>query len=212
MSAASVTLPKDSPQFWLPVQLRGSESVALSVFVHCRTLPEQFSGFFQGIVTCIKGPVTLWSLIDKRRLDLSSELFCYAVNCWVQYSSVTQSCPTLWDPMNCSMPGLPVHHQLPEFTSNSRPSSPSSRTFLLKVYYCHTQSIVPLSNHLLSGGVQSLSCVRFFATLWTAARQASLSFTISQSLLLLMSIELMMPSIHLVLLSPSPPAFNLSQH
>ena len=34
----------------------------------------------------------------------------------VQFSSVTQSCPTLGDPMNCSTPGLPVHHQLPEFT------------------------------------------------------------------------------------------------
>ena len=34
----------------------------------------------------------------------------------VQFSSVTQSCPTLCDPMNCSTPGLPVHHQLPEFT------------------------------------------------------------------------------------------------
>ena len=33
-----------------------------------------------------------------------------------QFSSVTQSCPTLCDPMNCSMPGLLVHHQLPEFT------------------------------------------------------------------------------------------------
>ena len=33
----------------------------------------------------------------------------------VQFSSVTQSCPTLCDPMNLSMPGLPVHHQLPEF-------------------------------------------------------------------------------------------------
>ena len=33
-----------------------------------------------------------------------------------QFSSVTQSCPTLCDPMNRSMPGLPVHHQLPEFT------------------------------------------------------------------------------------------------
>ena len=30
--------------------------------------------------------------------------------------SVAQSCPTLHDPMNCSTPGLPVHHQLPEFT------------------------------------------------------------------------------------------------
>ena len=34
----------------------------------------------------------------------------------VQFSSVAQSCPTLWDPMACSTPGLPVHHQLPEFT------------------------------------------------------------------------------------------------
>ena len=34
----------------------------------------------------------------------------------VQFSSVAQSCPTLCNPMNCSTPGLPVHHQLPEFT------------------------------------------------------------------------------------------------
>ena len=34
----------------------------------------------------------------------------------VQFSSVTQLCPTLCNPMNHSMPGLPVHHQLPEFT------------------------------------------------------------------------------------------------
>ena len=33
-----------------------------------------------------------------------------------QFSSVAQSCPTLCDPMNHSMPGLPVHYQLPEFT------------------------------------------------------------------------------------------------
>ena len=33
-----------------------------------------------------------------------------------QFSSVAQSCPTLFDPMDYSMPGLPVHHQLPEFT------------------------------------------------------------------------------------------------
>ena len=37
-------------------------------------------------------------------------------NISVQFSSVTQSCPALCDPMNCTMPGLPVHHQLPEFT------------------------------------------------------------------------------------------------
>ena len=47
--------------------------------------------------------------------------------------------------------------------------------------------------------VQSLSCVQLFATPWTAARQASLSITISQSLLKLMSTESVMPSNHLIL-------------
>ena len=50
--------------------------------------------------------------------------------------------------------------------------------------------------------VQSLSRVWLFATPWTAAHQASLSFTISWSLLKLMSIELMMPSNHLILCRP----------
>ena len=36
----------------------------------------------------------------------------------LQFSSVAQSCPTLCNPMNCSTPGLPVHHQLPEFTQS----------------------------------------------------------------------------------------------
>ena len=34
----------------------------------------------------------------------------------IKFSSITQSCPTLCNPMNSSTPGLPVHHQLPEFT------------------------------------------------------------------------------------------------
>ena len=38
----------------------------------------------------------------------------------VLFSSVAQSCPTLCDPVNRSMPGLPVHHQLPEFTQTRR--------------------------------------------------------------------------------------------
>ena len=55
---------------------------------------------------------------------------------------------------------------------------------------------------ILAAGESSrvlLSHVRLFDTPWTAARQASLSFTVSQSLLKLMSIELVMPSNHLVL-------------
>ena len=55
----------------------------------------------------------------------------------VQFSSVTQSCPTLCDPMNRSTPGLSVHHQLPEFTQTHvhrigdaiQPSHPLSSPF-----------------------------------------------------------------------------------
>ena len=50
--------------------------------------------------------------------------------------------------------------------------------------------------------VQSLSCVRLFATPWPAAQQSSLSFTTSRSLLKLMCIEPMMPSNHLILCYP----------
>ena len=46
-------------------------------------------------------------------VHLSHLLSCAKRN---QFSSVAQSCPTLCDPMNCSMSGLPVHHQLSEFT------------------------------------------------------------------------------------------------
>ena len=54
----------------------------------------------------------------------------------------------------------------------------------------------------LFSSVQSLSRVRLFGTPWTAARQASLSITNSQSLLKLMSIESVMPSNHLILCLP----------
>ena len=53
-----------------------------------------------------------------------------------------------------------------------------------------------------ASSVQLLSCVRLFATPWTAARQASLSITNSQSFLKLMSIELVMPSNHFILCCP----------
>ena len=66
----------------------------------------------------------------------------------------------------------------------------------------------PASSFLLPSSVQSLSRVQLFAAPWTAAHQASLSITNSQSLLKLMSIESVMPSNHLI----PPPAFNLSHH
>ena len=50
---------------------------------------------------------------------------------WVQFSSVTQLCPTLCDPMNRSTPELPVHHQLPEGHPNPCPLSRSSSHLIL---------------------------------------------------------------------------------
>ena len=56
--------------------------------------------------------------------------------------------------------------------------------------------------HVQFSSVQSLSCVQLFATPWTAAHQASLSLTNSQSLLKLMSIKSVMPFNHLILCRP----------
>ena len=78
----------------------------------------------------------------------------------VQFSSVAQSCLTLCDPMECSTPGFPVHHQLPELTQShvhhtgnaiqpSHPlSSPSPPTFNLSQH----QGLLPMSQFLTSGG------------------------------------------------------------
>ena len=54
----------------------------------------------------------------------------------VQFSSVAQSCPTLCDPVNRSIPGLPVHHQLPEFT----------QTHVHRVSDAISSSVVPFSS------------------------------------------------------------------
>ena len=73
-------------------------------------------------------------------------------------------------------------------------------------------SLIKLVKSSQFSSVQSLSRVRLFATPWIAALQASLSITNSRTLPKLMSIELVMPSSHLILCPPSPPAPNPSQH
>ena len=76
-------------------------------------------------------------------------------------------------------------------------------------------SFVQIFVILLTQSVQSLRRVRLFATPWIAARQASLSITISQSSLKLTSIELVMPSSHFILcrplflLPPIPPSIRV---
>ena len=90
-------------------------------------------------------------------------------------------------------------------------------------YYRESQLKISLPGAEASGAsklfssVQFLSHVQLFATPWTAGHQASLSFTISQSLLKLMSIELVMPSNHLIPFSsclqsfPASGSFRMSQ-
>ena len=71
----------------------------------------------------------------------------------------------------------------------------------LQIFSSHlSPSTDKCTNHLAV--VQLLSCVPLFVTPWTAGKQASLSFTISRSLFNLISIELVMPSNHLILCHP----------
>ena len=92
-------------------------------------------------------------------------------------------------------------------------------SFWTPILYKSSKGSYHASNHWLSvaqfnqfSSVQSLSCVRLFATPWTAGHQASLSITKSQSLLKLKSIMLVMPSNHLILCCPLlfPPSICLS--
>ena len=55
----------------------------------------------------------LYGMLKSRDITLPAKVRLVSS---VQFSSVAQSCPTPCDPMNRSTPGLPIHHQLPEFT------------------------------------------------------------------------------------------------
>ena len=114
---------------------------------------------------------------------------------------IGKSCPTFCDPMGCSTPNLPVLHYLLEFAQT-------------RVHWIG-DAIQP-SHPLMRVQFSSVaSCMRLFAAPWIAARQASLSITISWSSLKLKSIELVMPSSHLVLcpplflLPPIPPSITV---
>ena len=83
----------------------------------------------------------------------------------VQFSSVDESCPTLCDPMDCSTPGFPVHHQLPEPTqthvhcigdaiqpshpiiplSSCLQSFPASRSFQMSQFFASGGQIIRVS-------------------------------------------------------------------
>ena len=67
-----------------------------------------------------KWPGLKWLISERKKEEKLSRFLAqyirYVEYILLQFSSVAQSCPTLRDPMNRSTPGLPVHHQLPEFT------------------------------------------------------------------------------------------------
>ena len=86
--------------------------------------------------------------MEQTHICLST--FCTVFCLLAQLSSVTQSCPTLCNPMDCSMPGLPVHPQLPELTQTHvhwvgdaiqpshsllSPSPPATGSFPISQYF-----------------------------------------------------------------------------
>ena len=117
----------------------------------------------------------------------------------------------IMQPVDCSK-----YDPTPQFSPASFPSYRKLTSNVCVFWLC---AIFEYISNLQCGvtfsgsiAVQSLGHVRLFVTPLTAACQAPLSFTISQSLLKLVSIKSVIPSKHLILLSPSLPAFNLSQH
>ena len=71
--------------------------------------PLQYSGLENSMDCIVHG-------VAKSRTRLSDFHFYFTMMMRSQFNSVAQSCPTFCNPMNCSTPGLPVRHQLPEFT------------------------------------------------------------------------------------------------
>ena len=87
----------------------------------------------------------------------------------VQFSSVAQSCPTLCDPMNSSTPGLPVHHQLPEFTQTHIHQSvmPSSHLISVVPFSSCPQSL-PASESFLVSQLFTWGCQSTGVSTWAS--------------------------------------------
>ena len=93
--------------------------VLLRVEVHPSRLPCPLSVDGQGVtIICFHQTIAWLTRVTGWFLRVSGAIFSGSLSrpLSVQFSSVTQSSPTPCNPMTCSTPGLPVHHQLPEFT------------------------------------------------------------------------------------------------
>ena len=111
----------------------------------------------------------------------------------VQFSSVAQSCPTLCNPIDCSTPGFPVHHQLPEFTqthvhwvsdaiqpshplipfSSHLQSFPSSGSFHMSQFFASDGQSIEVS---ASASVLSMNSHKLFFSYYCKNSLLSLTF------------------------------------
>ena len=147
----------------------------------------------------------------------SSWLCChYSIlfQCCCHCCSIDMLCPTLCNPMDYSKPDFPVLHHLPEKLKLQYFGHLIGRVDSMEKNLIQGKSegrrnrddrgrddwMASLTQWICCGC--SLSYLWVFATPWTVACQASLSFTISQSLLRLVSIESVMPSNHLIICCP----------
>ena len=125
--------------FWFEVRHMIIEPLAPLGRAHVWITWESFSNLYIPLLSSWFS--SLWGMFSSVLTEPLKEI-CYNLPVYsVQFSSVTQLCPTLCDPLDCSMPGFPVHHELLELTQThvrwlgdaiqpSRPlSSPSPPAF-----------------------------------------------------------------------------------
>ena len=114
---------------------------------------------------------------------------------------------TKWTLQNLSWYSCQLHRPLGSTVENPSysPLSPTSVTHTPAVWIWRRASDPAIQHLNHAVVVQPLSCVQLFATPWTSAHQASLSFTVSWSSLKLMSMASVMPSNHLILCHPLLP-------
>ena len=94
------------------------------------------------------------------------------VGCSVQFSSISQSCPTLCNPMDCSTPGLPVHHQLPELLKLMSTELVMPSNLLL---FCHPLLLLPpIIPSIRVFSNESVLCIRW-PKYWSFSSSISLS-------------------------------------
>ena len=137
--------------FQQPWKAEGTPAACLALALVACWLPSPLTAaFLFAVPSAFKSPslqTNLWGSFSSicRTAFIRSEPYSHQEHEQPsdQFSSVTQSCLTLCDPLDCSMPGFPFHQQLPKLCSNSCPLS----------WWCHptiSSSVVPSSSCLQS--------------------------------------------------------------